>query len=439
MLWQPERGREGCVDSLIIQGGNRLSGTIKISGAKNSALPIMAASLLSDDSISLGNLPHLADITTMNQLLMAMGATVEFADDHRRLQLRTDAVRSDGIMLEPLANTMRASFLVLGPLLARFGRARLSLPGGCAIGQRPVDMHLRALRALGASFELSDGQVIGRAAAGLHGARIRFDGPTVGGTENILMAAVLARGETRIENAACEPEVVDLARCLQAMGARIDGIGTSTVTVEGVDHLSACDYDLMPDRIETGTYLVAAAVTGGSVRLENARVDTIQAVMHHLEQTGAELTTGDRWVALDMGGQVPRAVDIETAPYPGFPTDMQAQFTAMNAIAKGPSRIVERIFEDRFIHIQYLRRMGADIEVVGNEARMRGGSVLHGARVAANDLRASASLVIAGLVASGETTIEHIYHIDRGYEWIEEKMSRLGAQIQRRPDALSPG
>ena len=425
------------MDSLIIQGGSCLDGTIKISGAKNSALPIMAASLLSEEPISLGNLPHLADITTMNQLLMAMGAAVEFADDRRRLQLRTDDVRSDGVMLAPLAHTMRASFLVLGPLLARFGYARLPLPGGCAIGQRPVDMHLRALEALGVSFELGDGHVVGRADNGLHGAQVRFESQTVGGTENILMAAVLAHGETRIENAACEPEVVDLAQCLRSMGARIEGIGTQSMAIEGVERLHACDYDLMPDRIETGTYLVAAAATGGSVRLENARADTIQAVMRHLEQAGAQLSAGERWVALDMGGRTLRAVDIETAPYPGFPTDMQAQFTAMNAIADGPSRIVERVFEDRFIHTQDLCRMGADITVVGNEARLRGGSALRGATVVANDLRASASLVIAGLVAQGETTIEHIHHIDRGYEWIEEKLRRLGAEIERRPNQLS--
>ncbi len=422
------------MDSLIIQGGSCLKGTIKISGAKNSALPIMAASLLSEEPISLGNLPHLADITMMNQLLMNMGARVEFADDHRRLQLHTAEVYNEGIMLAPLAHTMRASFLVLGPLLARFGYARLPLPGGCAIGQRPVDMHLRALSALGVSFELGDAEVVGRVDDSLRGAQVSFEEPTVGGTENILMAAVLAYGETCIDNAAREPEVVDLAQCLQAMGARIEGAGTSTITVEGVERLGACDYDLMPDRIETGTYLVAAATTGGSVRLENARADTIQVVMRHLEQAGAELSTGEGWVALDMGGRTPRAVDIETAPYPGFPTDMQAQFTAMNAIADGSSRIVERVFENRFIHTKDLCRMGADITVSGNEARLRGGATLRGATVEANDLRASASLVIAGLVAEGETTIEHIYHIDRGYEWIEEKLRRLGAEIKRCPN-----
>ena len=416
------------MDKLLVGGGCRLEGEIRISGAKNAALPILAGTLLADAPVRIGNVPHLQDITTTIGLLGRMGVGVT-VDERMRVEVDPRSISS---LVAPydLVRTMRASILVLGPLLARHGEADVSLPGGCAIGARPVDLHIAGLRAMGASVEIQDGYIRARAGR-LRGARIVLDTVTVTGTENLLMAATLADGETVIENAAREPEVVDLAEFLQAMGARISGAGTDTIRVQGVERLGAADYTVLPDRIETGTYLVAAAMTGGRVRLRQARPGHLDAVLAKLEEAGAKISSGPDWIELDMQGRRPRAVNLRTAPYPAFPTDMQAQFVALNAIAEGTGTIVETVFENRFMHVQEMQRMGADIRLEGNTAVVRGVERLRAAPVMATDLRASASLVLAALAAEGETLIDRIYHIDRGYECIEEKLSQLGATIRR--------
>ncbi|NQY02160.1 MAG: UDP-N-acetylglucosamine 1-carboxyvinyltransferase [Halieaceae bacterium] len=420
------------MDKLLINGGAALHGELRVSGAKNAALPILAATLLADEPITVGNLPHLHDITTMIELLGCMGVGLTIDE---KLSIEVDASSTSEFSAPyELVKTMRASILVLGPMVARFGRAHVSFPGGCAIGSRPVDLHLKGLQAMGATIEVEGGYINASVEGRLKGAHIIMETVTVGGTENILMAATLAEGTTIIENAAREPEVVDLAECLIAMGAIIRGHGTDTITVEGVERLRGCHYNVMPDRIEAGTYLVAAAATGGSLRLRGVCAAHLEAVLHKLEEAGAELDSGDDWISLDMKGRRPKAVNIKTAPYPGFPTDMQAQFTAMNAIAEGTSAVTETVFENRLIQTHEMNRMGADIAIEGNTAIINGKQSLKGAPVMATDLRASASLVIAGLVANGETRVDRIYHIDRGYECIEEKLQQLGANIRRLPD-----
>ncbi|WP_299259443.1 UDP-N-acetylglucosamine 1-carboxyvinyltransferase [uncultured Kushneria sp.] len=418
------------MDKLIISGGRPLSGEVWTSGAKNSALPILAATLLADEPVIIGNLPHLQDITTTLELLGRMGVEPIMGE---KMSIQLDGRVKDCHAPYDLVKKMRASILVLGPLLAHFGTADVSLPGGCAIGSRPVDLHIRGLQAMGADIRVEGGYIRARAPGGLKGAHIVLDTVTVTGTENLLMAATLAEGRTVLENAAREPEIVDLAECLIAMGANISGHGSSTITIEGVKRLHGCRYDVMPDRIETGTFLVAAAATRGRVRVRNARADTMEAVLLKLEEAGAEIETGDGWISLDMHGRRPKAVNIRTAPYPAFPTDMQAQFVALNAVAEGSGRVVETIFENRFMHVQEINRMGADISLEGNTALVNGVEHLSGAPVMATDLRASASLVIAALVAEGETVVDRIYHIDRGYECIEEKLQLMGARIRRVP------
>ena len=418
------------MDRLLISGGVPLAGRIRISGAKNAALPILAAALLADGPLVIGNIPHLRDITTTMELLGRMGVQL-LVDEHMQVEVDSRPIREFVAPYE-LVKTMRSSVLVLGPMLARFGRAEVSLPGGCAIGARPVNLHLQGLAKMGADIRVENGY-IHASAPRLKGARLLLDLVTVTGTENLMMAATLAQGTTVIENAAREPEVVDLADCLTRMGARIEGAGTDTIVVEGVDRLTGAHYDVLPDRIEAGTYLVAAAITGGSVRLQDTRPGNLDAVLGKLTEAGAEVRTGEDWIELDMRGRRPRAVDIHTAPYPAFPTDMQAQFTALNAVAEGTGVISETVFENRFMHVLELQRMGADIRLEGNTAVVRGVERLTGAPVMATDLRASASLVIAGLVAAGDTLVERIYHLDRGYECIEEKLSQLGARIRRVP------
>jgi UDP-N-acetylglucosamine 1-carboxyvinyltransferase len=415
------------VDKLVIEGGVSLVGDVRISGAKNAALPIMCAALLSSAPLRITNVPHLRDVTTMLGLLAQMGVAVSI-DDKLGVELNAAALNNP-VAPYDLVKTMRASVLVLGPLLARCGEARVSLPGGCAIGLRPVDQHIKALRAMGASISIDRGYMHARAEK-LVGARIVMDLVTVTGTENIMMAASLAEGETTIENAAREPEVVDLGNCLNAMGANVTGAGSDVIRIQGVDRLRAAEYRVMPDRIETGTFLAAAAATGGDVRLLGTRSDLLESVIHKLHDAGAVIETGDDWVHARMNGAL-RAVGLRTAPYPAFPTDMQAQFMALNSVARGTAVITETIFENRFMHVQELRRMGAQIEVRGNTAVVSGVEHLAGTTVMATDLRASASLVVAGLIARGETTIERVYHIDRGYESIEEKLSKLGARIRR--------
>ncbi len=415
------------MDKLLIRGGVPLSGEVRISGAKNAALPIMCASLLSAAPLRLANVPHLRDVTTLLNLLGGMGVAVTLDE---KLGLELDA----GRLHTPLApydlvKTMRASILVLGPLLARCGEARVSLPGGCAIGQRPVDLHIKGLQAMGAEVRVEHGYIIAQAKR-LKGARIFTDLVTVTGTENLMMAACLAEGTTVIENAAREPEVVDLANCLKAMGAHIEGAGSDMITIEGVSALSGAAHSIMPDRIETGTFLVAAAATGGSVRLRNTSARILDAVVDKLREAGARISAEDDAIAIEMDGP-PKSVNLRTAPYPAFPTDMQAQFMALNCIARGTAVLTETIFENRFMHALELQRLGADIEISGNAAVVKGVAQLDGATVMATDLRASASLVIAGLVARGETVVERIYHLDRGYECIEEKLSQLGARIKR--------
>jgi len=417
------------MDKLLITGGNTLNGVVRASGAKNAALPILAATLLTKDLITIKNLPHLHDITTMLELLGSMGCGV-VVDERMNVELDVSSLDNCEAPYE-LVKTMRASILVLGPLVAHFGRAVVSLPGGCAIGSRPVDLHLRGLEAMGADIVVDNGNIIANVDGRLKGARIFFDKVTVTGTENLLMAAALAEGTTILENAAREPEVVDLAECLIAMGAKITGHGTDTITIEGVERLGGTTYSVMPDRIETGTFLVAGAITGGKVRVTDTDVSSLEAVLSKLEEAGAKVTCGDDWIELDMEGRRPKAVNISTAPYPAFPTDMQAQFVALNAVAEGVGSVIENIFENRFMHVNEMVRMGADIEVNGNTAIVRGKDVLKGAPVMATDLRASASLVLSALVAEGDTKIDRIYHIDRGYECIEEKLGALGAKISR--------
>ncbi|MFM1892551.1 MAG: hypothetical protein RLZ44_1628 [Pseudomonadota bacterium] len=418
------------MDRLIITGGTRLAGDVRISGAKNAALPILAATLLAEGPMTVGNIPHLHDITTTMELLGRMGVHLT-VDEKMRIEVNSDEVRELSAPYE-LVKTMRASILVLGPLLARFGRAEVSLPGGCAIGSRPVNLHIDGLRAMGADISVENGYIRARAKR-LKGARLVMDLVTVTGTENLMMAAALAEGTTVIENAAREPEVVDLANCLNAMGGRIQGAGSTNIVIEGVERLRGTDYRVLPDRIETGTFLVAAAITGGRVRVRDTDPSLVDAVSAKLREAGAELSFGVDWIELDMHGRRPKAVNVHTAPYPAFPTDMQAQFTALNAVAEGVGTITETVFENRFMHVQEMQRMGADIKLEGNTAICNGVPRISGAPVMATDLRASASLVLAGLVAEGETVVDRIYHIDRGYECIEEKLASLGADIRRVP------
>ncbi len=418
------------MDKLQIRGGAPLEGEVRISGAKNAALPILAATLLVDGPVTIGNVPHLQDVTTTNELLGRMGVTVSI-DERMRVTVDASTIAHFVAPYE-LVKTMRASILVLGPLLTRFGQADVSLPGGCAIGARPVNIHVAGLQQLGADIRIENGFIKARAER-LKGARLVLETVTVTGTENLLMAATLADGTTYIENAAREPEVVDLASFLVAMGARIRGAGTDTIVIDGVPRLHGGSYEVLPDRIEAGTYLVAGAVSRGRVRVRDARPDHLDAVLAKLREAGGQVTTGDGWAEVDMRGRRPRSVDLRTAPYPGFPTDMQAQFAALNTVADGVGTITETIFENRFMHMLELRRLGADIRLEGNTAVIKGVQRLTAAPVMATDLRASASLVLAGLVADGRTDVERIYHIDRGYERIEEKLQALGAQIRRVP------
>jgi len=415
------------MDKLAIQGGARLSGEVRISGAKNAALPILCAGLLSADTLHLENLPKLKDISTSLTLLGHLGMQVSL-DDQGGVALQAAHLDKLEAPYE-LVKTMRASILVLGPILARYGEARVSLPGGCAIGSRPVDLHIKGLQAMGAEINIEHGYIHAKASR-LKGARIFMDTVTVTGTENLMMAATLADGTTFLENAAREPEVVDLANCLIAMGARIEGAGSDVIVIEGVDKLHGATHKIMPDRIETGTYLVAAAITQGRIRVLNTRADIIESVLDKLREAGAHIDVGNDWISLEMRTR-PKAVNLKTAPYPAFPTDMQAQFMALNCIAEGVGTVTETIFENRFMHVQEMQRLGADISVEGNTALVRGVDKLEGAVVMATDLRASASLVLAALVAEGESIIERIYHIDRGYECIEEKFAQLGASIRR--------
>lgn len=419
------------MDKLIIKGGGPLDGEIRISGSKNSALPILAATILAETPIQIGNLPHLNDVTTMLALLRSMGLSVTL-NEKMSVEIDANTIAEYTAPYE-LVKTMRASILVLGPMLARYGEANVSFPGGCAIGSRPVDIHLSGLEAMGATIEVDEGYIRARSNGRLKGASILMETVTVGGTENLLMAAVLAEGKTVLQNAAREPEVVDLAHCLCAMGAKIEGIGSDTLVIEGVERLNGCYYKVMPDRIETGTFLAAAAATRGRVKLKDTRADILGAVLQKLEEAGGVITTGEDWIALDMEGRRPKAVSLKTAPYPAFPTDMQAQFTAMNAVADGVGTVIETIFENRLIQIHELNRMGANIKLEGNTAIVTGVERLNAAPVMATDLRASASLVIAALVADGDTVVDRIYHIDRGYECIEEKLQMLGVNIRRVP------
>ena len=419
------------MDSLLIHGGQTLVGQLRVSGAKNAALPILAATLLTDAKTIVRNLPHLHDITTMVELLGSLGAEL-MVDEKLGIEVNGATVNKLRAPYE-LVKTMRASILVLGPLLARFGEVDVSFPGGCAIGSRPVDLHLKGLEAMGAEIRIEEGYIKARREGRLRGAEITLETVTVGGTENLLMAATLAEGKTVIRNAAREPEVVDLANCLCAMGARISGIGSSTLEIEGVARLNGADYTVMPDRIEAGTYLVAVAATGGRVRLEGAVPHHLDIVLEKLREASASIEIGSDWIELDMQGRRPSAVAITTGPYPGFPTDMQAQFTALNTIADGVGRVTETVFENRLVQTHEMNRMGAKISIEGNMAMIVGTEKLKGAPVMASDLRASASLVIAGLVAEGQTRVDRIYHIDRGYECIEEKLQSLGADIRRQP------
>ena len=418
------------MDKLIITGGIPLDGEIRISGAKNAALPILAATLLADGPVKVGNIPHLQDITTTMELLGRMGVEL-VVDERMNIEVDCSTIRELFAPYE-LVKSMRASILVLGPMLARFGEAVVSLPGGCAIGSRPVNLHIEGLVKMGADIHVEGGYIHAKARK-LKGTRLVMDLVTVTGTENLMMAATLAEGTTVIENAAREPEVVDLANCLNAMGAKVSGAGSDTIAVEGVDGLSGTHYDVLPDRIESGTYLTAAAITGGRVRIKDTRPRMLEAVIEKLRESGAEVVVGDRWIDLDMHGCRPRATNIRTSPYPAFPTDMQAQFTSLNVVAEGTGTISETVFENRFMHVHELQRMGADIQLEGNTAVIRGVDRLTAAPVMATDLRASASLVLAGLVAEGDTVVERIYHIDRGYESIEEKLAKLGARIRRVP------
>jgi len=418
------------LDSFIVCGGKRLHGALSASGSKNAALPIMAATLLSGEPCQLHRVPDLRDIATMTTLLDSLGATTSRHPTDTTLAVDSGAVDQFRAPYD-LVKTMRASILVLGPLLARFGQAEVSFPGGCAIGSRPVDLHIRALEAMGAQVAVESGYIVAKAPRGLSGAEFCFDTVTVGGTENAVMAATLARGRSTLRNVAREPEIVDLVQFLRAMGARIEGEGTNTLQIEGVSALHGATHEVMPDRIEAGTYLVAAAATRGEVKIEGITPEVLGVVMDKLALTGADIICGEDWVSLDMQAKRPTAVDIKTEPFPGFPTDMQAQFTALNAVARGQSIVVETVFENRLMQAHEMRRMGAEIDITGDSARITGREQLQGAPVMASDLRASASLVIAGLVAEGETRIDRIYHIDRGYENIEGKLQCLGADIRR--------
>ena len=417
------------MEKLLITGGKPLTGEVKISGAKNSVLPILAASLLSDEEVTIGNVPHLQDVTTTISLLTEMGATLS-VDEKMKVSINASSIEKFYAPYE-MVKTMRASILVLGPLLAHFGQAKVSLPGGCAIGSRPVNLHIDGLKAMGANIKVEDGYIIAKTKK-LKGAKINFPTTTVTGTENIMMAAVLASGKTIIKNAAKEPEIIDLANCLRLMGARIDGDGTSNIVIEGVNKLSGCNYDVLPDRIETATFLVAAAITKGKLTLTHTRPDTIKVVIDKLKKAGANISIKNDIINIEVKSKL-NAVNITTNPYPDFPTDMQAQFIALNSISKGKSKVVESVFENRFMHVQELVRMGAEIDINGNIATINGVKELTGAPVMATDLRASASLILAGLVAKGETIVDRIYHIDRGYECIEEKLTKIGANIKRLP------
>jgi len=414
------------MQKLAIQGGSRLNGEVRISGAKNAALPILCAGLLTGDSLQLGNVPELNDVATMRKLLQQMGMAIEVNGG----QVTLSAARIDRLEAPyDMVKTMRAAILVLGPLVARFGEARVSLPGGCAIGSRPVDLHIKGLQAMGAEIHIEHGYIHAQAKR-LKGARIFFDLVSVTGTENLMMAATLADGITVLENAAREPEVADLAHCLIAMGAKIEGAGSDTITITGVEKLHGASHRVMPDRIESGTFLVAAAAAGGNITLTDTRADILDNVLEKLQEAGAIIQVAGGTISLQMNRR-PKAVNVRTAPYPAFPTDMQAQFMALNCIAEGSAMVVETIFENRFMHVQELRRLGAQIDVEGNTAMIKGRAQLEGAAIMATDLRASACLVIAGLVAQGETIVDRIYHLDRGYEHIEAKLSQLGANIRR--------
>jgi len=419
------------MNKLIIKGGVPLSGQVRVSGSKNAVLPILAGTLLADGPVIIRNVPHLHDVTTTMELLGRMGVQLTIGE---KMSIEVDPTTLENTFAPyELVKTMRASILVLGPLLARYGEAEVSLPGGCAIGARPVDMHLSGLEAMGAEIIVEQGYIKARCDR-LKGARIVMEQVTVTGTENLMMAAALAKGTSVIENAAREPEVVDLADFINAMGGRVENAGTDTITIHGVDNLVGCDYSVLPDRIETGTYLVAAAITGGKVLIKHTDPRLLDAVLAKLEEAGATIDIGDNWIELDMEGKKPKAVNIRTAPYPGFPTDMQAQFCALNAIAQGTGSVTETVFENRFMHIQEIIRLGANVNLQGNTVIIQGVDDLTGAPVMATDLRASASLILAGLVAKGETVVDRIYHIDRGYDHIEEKLARLGANIQRIPN-----
>ena len=419
------------MEKLLVTGGVPLKGKVRASGSKNAVLPILAASLLADTPMTIGNVPHLLDVTTTMGLLGEMGVSLTVDE---RMNIESDASTIQDFKAPyNLVKTMRASILVLGPLVARFGQAQVSLPGGCAIGTRPVDLHIQGLRALGAKIDVEGGYIKAKASR-LKGARIVLDCVTVTGTENLMMAATLAEGTTVIENAAREPEVSDLANCLNTMGARIEGIGTDCLTIHGVSRLEGCNYSVLPDRIETATFLLAGAISRGCVKVTHTAPRTLDAVLQKLEDCGAYVDTGNDWVEVDMKGNRPKSVNIRTSPYPAFPTDMQAQFTALNAVAEGSATIIETVFENRFMHVQELQRMGANINVEGNTAVVTGVDHLTAAPVMATDLRASASLILAGIAAEGDTIVDRIYHIDRGYECIEEKLLQLGANIQRLPN-----
>jgi UDP-N-acetylglucosamine 1-carboxyvinyltransferase len=419
------------MNKLIISGGIPLSGEVRVSGSKNAVLPILAGTLLADGPVIVRNVPHLHDVTTTMELLGRMGVSLTIGE---KMSIEVDPTTLENTFAPyELVKTMRASILVLGPLLARYGEAEVSLPGGCAIGARPVDMHLSGLEAMGANIDVEQGYIKAKCDR-LHGARIVMDQVTVTGTENLMMAASLAKGTTIIENAAREPEVVDLAEFINAMGGQIENAGTDLITIHGVDNLTGCDYSVLPDRIETGTYLVAGAITGGKVLVKHTDPRLLDSVLAKLEESGAIIDVGENWIELDMEGRKPHSVNIRTAPYPGFPTDMQAQFCALNAIAEGTGSVTETVFENRFMHIQEFVRLGAKVHIEGNTAIIQGVEGLNGAPVMATDLRASASLILAGLVAKGETVVDRIYHIDRGYDHIEEKLAGLGARIKRVPN-----
>jgi len=418
------------MEKLLIEGGKPLQGDVRISGAKNAVLPILAATLLAEGPMTIANVPHLQDVTTTMELLGRMGVSLTI-DEYMNIETDTSTIEKFFAHYD-VVKTMRASILVLGPLLARFGHAEVSLPGGCAIGSRPVNMHLRGLESMGAKIEVKAGY-IHASAKRLKGAHMVMDMVTVTGTENLMMAAALADGTSVIENAAREPEVTDLADCLIAMGANIEGAGTDTITIHGVKELKGCHYSVLADRIETGTFLVAAAISGGHVKIKDTQPNILESVLQKLDKAGASISSGHDWIEIDMGGRRPKSINLRTAPYPAFPTDMQAQFTALNCVAEGSCAITESVFENRFMHVQEMQRMGADIKVEGNTAIVTGVEKLIAAPVMATDLRASASLILAGLVAEGQTIVDRIYHIDRGYECIEEKLAQIGANIRRVP------